>query len=171
MIKTLLLSAMLVLSPALIAGQDIIEKVFQKYSGLEGAASVRISGRLLKMLADMDKSEQELNKIAASLNSITILHIPEALVQSLGLDFYEEIVPGIRTENYNEIMRVQKPGQQILIIADDAGETINELIVVVGGERDNTLICIRGKLNMNQLSSLAGVDVPGMDQLINLQNR
>ncbi len=171
MLKITLLIGMFILSPALNAGQDIIENVFQKYSGLEGATSVRISGDLLRMLADMDKSDHELNKIAASVTSITILHAPEALVKSRGLDFYNEVMPGIQTENYNEIMRVQKPGQQVLIIADDTDGIINELIMVVGGAGDNTLICIRGKLDMNQLSSLAGIDAPGMDQFINLQNQ
>ncbi len=162
---------MLILTPAINAGQDIIENFFQKYSGLEGATTVRISGSLLRMLAEMDKSEQELNRIAASVSSITILHAPKILVESMGLDFYSEIVPGIRTENYNEIMRVRQSGQQVLILADETDGTINELIMIVGGEGDNTLICIKGKLDMNQLSSLAGINAPGMDQFINLQNR
>jgi hypothetical protein len=171
MIKVSLIITMFILAPAMHASQDVIEKVFQKYSGLEGATSVRISGSLLKMLAEVDKSDQDLNKIASSITSITILHAPEAISGAAGIDFYKEIVPALGKANYEEIMRVQQSGQQVLILADETDGSINELIMIVGGGGDNTLICIRGKLDINQLAALSGMDVPGINQLMHLQNR
>jgi hypothetical protein len=171
MIKVSLIIAMFILAPALHASQDIIEKVFQKYSGLEGATSVRISGNLLKMIAEMDKSDQDLNKIATTITSITVLHAPAQVSGAVGIDFYKEIVPALSNAHYEEIMRVQQPGQQVLMLADEKGGIINELIMIVGGGGDNTLICIKGRLDINQLSALGGIDVPGIDQLMHLQNR
>ena len=165
--KITLFMALFILIPALHGGQNKVEGIFQKYSGLEGATSIQLSGNLLKMMASLDKDEG-LNKIASSISSLLVLHLPKDLVEVHDLDFYREIVPYIQIDNYDEIMRMNKPGQQVIMLARETNGSIAELILIAGGAGDNTLICIKGDLDMNQLSSLSGISVPGMDHFINM---
>jgi hypothetical protein len=167
--KIALIVAMLIIAPALNARQNIIESVFQKYSGTAGITNLQICSGMIRMLANMDAGNEDLKTIAASVNSVLILHAPKKLVESEGLNFYNEIVPDLPVQHYDELVRVNNSEQQVLILADESGGVIRELILIVGGSADNTLICIRGNMDMEHLSSLSGISAPGMDHFFRLQ--
>jgi hypothetical protein len=166
--KIILVIAMLITTSAL-HGQGKIESMFQKYSGIEGVTNLQISGSMLKMLANMNGGDEELNKVASSISSILILHVPENMVELKGLNFFSEFEQGFPAENYTELIRVNDSDQQIKILFQEKAGIVEELIMIVGGSIDNTLIHIKGQMDMANLSSLSGMGVPGMDQFFILQ--
>lgn len=167
--RIVLIISLIIIPVTLATGQNSVEKAFQKYSGLEGITSLQISGNMFRMLADMDAGDEELKKIAGSVTSVQIIHAPGDLVEKYGLDFYNEILQDFPVKNYQELMRVNSPEQQVLFLADELNGVIRELIMLVGGGNDNALICIKGNIDMNKLSSFAGISAPGMDQFMKLQ--
>lgn len=166
--KIILVIAMLITTSAL-HGQGKIENMFQKYSGIEGVTNLQISGSMLKMLANMNGGDEELSKVASSISSILILHVPENMVELKGLNFFAEFEQGFPAENYTELIRVNDSDQQVKILIQEKAGIAGELIMIVGGSSDNTLIQIKGQMDIANLSSLSGIGVPGMDQFFRLQ--
>ena len=167
--KTAIILVISMLPLILQAQQNPVERIFNKYSGLQGITSVRISPGMFSMLANMDKGDDELRSLASSVTSLLILHAPNAAVQTHSLDFYNEVLKDLTVEHYNELMRVNSAEQQVLILADEDGGMIRELIMLVGGTGDNALICIKGNIDMKKVSSLAGINAPGMEHFMNMQ--
>ncbi|MFW5700266.1 MAG: DUF4252 domain-containing protein [Cyclobacteriaceae bacterium] len=164
-----LIISLILIPVTLTYGQGSVDNTFKKYSGLEGITSLQISGNMFKMLADMDTSDEDLKNIAGSVTSVQIIHASGNLVKEYDLDFYNEVLHDLPVKNYQELMRVNSSGQQVLFLVDELNGSVKELILLVGGGSDNALICIKGNIEMNKLSSLAGISAPGMDQLVKLE--
>ena len=146
-----------------------VERVYQKYAGMEGVTSLHISSGMFRLLAKIDPSDKDLSDLASSVNSILILHAPALHVNAAGMNFYDEVLQDLMVERYQELMKVNSSDQQVLFLADEVNGKIRELLMLVGGDGDNALICIRGDLDLKQLSSLSGIDAPGMGHFMSLE--
>lgn len=160
----------LALMPLLAATQtNPVERVFRKYAGMEGVTSIQISSGMFRMLASIDTSDEDLRNLASSVSSVLILHAPGLQADMGGMNFYNEVLKDLQVEKYQELMKVNSSDQQVLFLADEENGLIKELLMLVGGDGDNALICIRGNLNMKQLSSLSGINAPGMGHFMDLE--
>jgi hypothetical protein len=142
--------------------------IFQKYSGMEGVTSVQISKGMINMLANMDAGDKDLKALAGSINSIYILYAPSKSIENQELNFYRESMNNILGAKYNELMRVNSPDQDLLFLVEEINGSVMELLII-GGGKENVLISIKGNIDINKLSSLASIDAPGLNHLINLQ--
>ncbi|MFO7924723.1 MAG: DUF4252 domain-containing protein [Bacteroidales bacterium] len=167
--KIVIIMALAIMPLALSAQEDAVERVFSKYAGSEGLTSLQISKGMFSMLANMDKGDEEMKKLASSVNSVYILHAPKELVKINGYNFYNEIINDLPVEKYEELMRVNSSDQQVIFLADEYDGIIRELLMIVGGDDDNVLICIKGNMDIKHLSSLSHINAPGMDQFMNLE--
>ncbi len=167
--KVTIILAFIIMPLALMARQSPVEQVFQKYAGIAGITSVQISTGMFNMLANMDSGNEELQKLAASVSSVLILHAPEKASKTMGINFYSEVLKDLPVEKYDELMRVSSPEQQVLILADEQNGIISELLLLVGGNTDNALIYVKGALDMRQITSLSQINAPGMEHFINMQ--
>jgi hypothetical protein len=166
--KITIISCFAFIALTISAIQNPVDHIFQKYAGMEGITSVQVSKGMLKMLANMDTSDQELNALAGSVNSIYILHAPSKSIGDMKIDFYKESMDDFPLAKYNELMRVNSPDQDLLFLVDEMNGIVRELLIIGGGE-ENVLISIRGNIELNKLASLASINAPGMNHLLNLQ--
>jgi hypothetical protein len=166
--KVAIIMSLAIMSLTLTA-QGPVERVFKKYAQAEGVTSVQISRGMMNILANLDKEDEALKTLISSVNSISILHAPEIPGENGKIDFYREIMQDLPVENYNELMRVNSPEQNILFLVDENGGLAREFLMVVGGGKENVLISIKGNLDMSKLSSLSAINAPGMNHLMNLQ--
>jgi hypothetical protein len=151
--KTKLTLLLIVLFPALVMAQNsAIDKVFQKYGDRDGFTVVTISKGLLKMVAnaDDDKDSDFLKK----LNQIKVL----ACEDDCDVNLYDEVLSGLNKSEYEELMTAKSKGEDVLMLAKKDGDVIEELIILVGGNKDNALVYISGRLNMKDIGKL-GSDI------------
>ncbi len=167
--RILIIAAIIIMPVAIVAQQNSIDRVFQKYAGITGITSVQISAGMFGMLANIDSKDEDLNKLASSVNSVKILHASREAAKMMEINFYNEVLKDLPVERFAELMRVNSTDQQVLILADEDNGIINELLLLVGGESDNALISIKGKLDMKQISSLSNFGAPGMEHFVNMQ--
>ncbi len=168
--KTAIILVMAIMPLAMAAQQDVPERIFQKYSGIPGITSVQISPGMFNLIAGMDPDDHDLKSLASAVSSVLILHAPEALVKSHSFNLYNEVLKDLTVEQYDELMRVSSAEQQVLMLASEEGGLVKELILLVGGDGDNVLICIKGSIDMNKIASLSGINAPGMQHFMNLND-
>lgn len=149
-----------------IAQKDPVDKLFEKYSGKEGFTTVLISSKMFSMFSDMEAGDDELNKMMSNIESIKILTTEDESLLDPDINFYEEIMNELSLDEYEELMVVKEKNQDIKFLVKEKKDEIVELLLVIGGERNNTLISIRGIIDLKSISRLSkSLNVQGLDEL------
>jgi hypothetical protein len=141
--------------PALMMAQDdAIDKLINKYKGQEGVTVVNIGPELFQVMNGMeieDLKEQDLP--LDKVSSVRILTI-EDNEELANVNFYEELKNNYDVSNLHEVMTVDDGGEVVRMWMRNEGGNVQEFLLIVGGD-DNVLIHITGDFNMSDLEGLA----------------
>jgi hypothetical protein len=144
-----------------------IDAMFDKYSEKEGFTVVSISGKMLGMFADNEEANKEAGNVINRLKSIKILSVEDSTLNK-NLNFYTELNKKLDLSVYEELMLVKEGPDITRFLIRQTGSIISELLVVTGGPGGNSLISIKGDLDMKNISNLSK-DI-GMKDLEGLEN-
>lgn len=164
--KSFLIAAALFISITANSQKNPIDEIFDKYSEQEGFTSVYISGRMLNMLGGMESKAGKPENLMLRLKSIQILTENDSL-SKINVNFYQELSKRLDMSVYEELMVVKEGGDITKFLIHQEGEIISELLVVSGGTKGNTLISIRGDINLKELSELS--ETIGIEELEKLE--
>jgi len=143
-----------------------IDALFDRYAEKEGFTSIYISGKMLSMLGSMNSDPDKPN-ILSRLKSIRILSEDDSL--STGkVNFYSELSKAIDFSVYEELMVVREGPDVTKFLVRQNGDYISELLMISGGSGGNSLISIRGDINLKELSELS--ETVGIEELEHLEN-
>jgi len=146
------------------AQTSAIDDIFDKYSERDGFTTVTISGKLLSLFAGKkDEGSDIINK----LTSIRILSVEDSLLNK-SVNFQKEISKKFDFSGYDELMVVKEGSDATMFLTKQKGDIISELLVITGGPGGNTLISIKGDLDLKSLSELS--NETGIDELRDLEN-
>ena len=141
--------------PALMMAQnDAIDKLINKYKGQEGVTVVNISPELFQIMNGMeieDLKDQDLP--LDKVTSVRILTI-EDNEKLANVNFYDELKNDFDVSNLQEVMTVDDGGEVVRMWMKNDGPNVREFLLIVGGD-DNVLIHITGDFNMNDMEALA----------------
>jgi hypothetical protein len=131
-----------------------IDEMFDKYSEKQGFTVVSISGKMFSMFASEDKENKEADNVISKLKSIRILSVEDSLLNK-NLNFYTELSKKIDFSVYEELMVVKAGPDITKFLIRQNGKIISELLVITGGPGGNSLISIKGELNLKNISDLS----------------
>ena len=153
--KKLALSLLVVLVPIFAIGQNTaVDKLFEKYGGKDGFTTVTINKGLFKMVAQLDEDDEDL-QVLSGMESIKILAVDNEEVAN-GVNFYKEVRSQLKDAKYEELMTVDSDDANVVFLANQDGDVIKELILLVGSDDDeNALIYIKGKIKLKDVSKIA----------------
>jgi hypothetical protein len=150
---------MAVLVPlALAAQKSPVDKLFEKYANQKGFTTVNISGKLLGFAGKLDSGDPETSKMLNNLTGIRILSVDDVEVTGK-VNFFDEMEGDgfFKKNGYESLMDVTESDQVVRFYAREAGEgKFSELLLVVGGKDDNTLISIRGLIDPENIGKITG---------------
>ena len=164
--KIFLLIAVLVLCVSARSQSNAIDELFEKYQDQDGFTSVFISGKMLGMMSKIAENEGDKQNPFPKISSIRILTQDSA--SSLKLNFYSEIAKKVDFSAYEELMVVRKSKEVTKFLVKKNGNSITELLLISGGEHNNSLISIRGDIDLKQLSELS--KTTGIEELEQIDN-
>lgn len=151
--KSLLIFTGLLFCMSVLAQTNPIDELFDKYSDKEGFTSVYISGKMLGMFAQMARDENSKENPVPKISSIRIL--TEDSLNLNKVNFYSELSKKIDFSAYEELMVVKEQKEVTKFLVRQKGNTITELLLITGGSGSNSLISIRGDIDLKQLSELS----------------
>jgi hypothetical protein len=153
--KKLILSITAICLTLIIQAQiNPIDEMFDKYSEKQGFTVVSISGKMFSMFANQDKENNEAGNVINRLKSIRILSVEDSLLNK-NLNFYTELSKKIDFSVYEELMVVKEGPDITKFLIRQNGKIISELLVITGGPGGNSLISIKGDLNLKNISDLS----------------
>ncbi|HBC78028.1 MAG TPA: hypothetical protein DEO60_04870 [Bacteroidales bacterium] len=161
--KLILFSTALCIVTFLNAQTSAIDEFFEKYSEKEGFTTVTISSKLLSLFAG---KKSEGSDIINRLTSIKILSVEDSLLNQ-SINFQRELSKKTNFSGYEELMVVKEGSDATMFLTKQKGDIITELLVITGGPGGNTLISIKGDLDLKSLSELS--NETGIDELRGLE--
>lgn len=143
-----------------------VDKLFDKYSGREGYTSVYISKYMFSMFSNLDPDNKEFNDLVGKLSSIKILAADNSVPNS-NVNFYRDIVKELPISQYKELMVIREKDKDMKFLIMEVNGRILELLLIVGGKDDNTLICIQGEnINLKNIAKLSKtMKIDGLENL------
>jgi hypothetical protein len=152
--KIFLSITILCLALTIDAQTGAIDEMFNKYSEKEGFTVVSISSKMFSMFANQDIDNKDAESIISKLKSIRILSVADSLLNK-NLNFYSELNKKLDMSVYEELMVVKEGPDITKFLIRQNGNIISELLVITGGPGGNSLISIKGDLNLRNISDLS----------------
>ncbi|MCB0706380.1 MAG: DUF4252 domain-containing protein [Saprospiraceae bacterium] len=143
---------------------DAISKYFNKYVEDERFTVVYISGKMFDMFGrmELDLEDQEIDAVMEVVKELKGLRILVAEEDVAGL--YEEATSTISTKEYEVLMKIRSAdGENVQFLVKDSGDTINELLLLVGGEDEFVLMSFVGNIDLSKIGQLAKAFEDGDD--------
>lgn len=166
--KKLIIAGMCLLTvTSIMAQMNPIDEMFDKYSEREGFTSVYISGKMFGFLAGDGKTETGERNLFSRLKSIRILSVEDSL-QNLSINFYDELSRKLNLKAYEELMVVKEGKDNTRFLIKQDGDIVTELLMISGGPGNNSLILIRGDLDLKTISEISKNS--GIDEMRSLED-
>lgn len=162
--KTALLLLAALISLASFAN-DPVKDIMKKYKGEKGFISINISNGLLKLLSVLD-DDKDLQMLSNNFDGIKVL-VNQRNPQST--NFLEELKSAINAGGYEEMVHVNETDEIVKILVKHNSERIEELLILVDSDDEDVIVQLSGSFTMNDLASMGGVNVHGMNYLNNVK--
>ena len=143
------------------AQKSPVDKLFDKYSGMEGFTTVLVNQEIFEVISKMEESKGELEGVLGNIDRVRVIAQEDESEKTKGINFMDEL-RGVEFDGYKELVVVKEADQEVLVLAKEKGGKLAELLVLVGGE-ENVLVSVEGMFTMEDLGSLSELD--GLDVL------
>ena len=148
-----------------------VDEMFNKYSEKQGFTVVSISSKMFSMFANKDPENKDADDVISKLKSIKILSVDDSLLNK-NLNFYTELSKKLDLSIYEELMVVKTGPDITKFLIKQSGNTISELLVVKGGPGGNSLISIKGELNLKNISDMSkSIDIQELKSLDQIKKK
>lgn len=166
--KKIILVLVIAVFPFILNAQDFVDNLISKYQGEKGFTTIVINSALFDIAAAIDDDE-DLQKIKGMIDNIRIITMEDHF--SSEINFFEEMKSQVDTKAYVELMTIKEHDNDVVFYVKYAGKDIEELMLVAGGDDDNAVISIKGKIDLKQMASLSkSVHISGFEYLDELEN-
>ena len=153
--------------------QTPLDKVYEKYAGVDGFTAVNISKDMFQLFMSMgnDKSDadtREMQKIVSQLNGLKVLNCnADSTKPGKALAFYNEVAALYPASIYKELMTVNDGGENIRFLTkQDAGGKISEMVMLMKGKHESVVISLTGAIDLSTVSKLSKtMNIHGMENL------
>ena len=142
-----------------------VDDMFNKYSEKQGFTVVSISSKMFSLFENKNTENKDADDVINKLKSIKILSVEDSLLNK-NLNFYDELSKKLDLSVYEELMVVKSGLDVTKFLIKQKGNIISELLVIVGGPGGNSLISIKGELNLKTISELSkDIDIQELKSL------
>jgi len=108
-----------------------------------------------------DEEAQIIMDVVSELKGLRVL-----TTEITPMKFYEEAKSKINTNEYEVLLTVRDEGENVQFLIKDEGDTINELLLIVGSEDEFVLLSFMGNIDLSKIAQLAKkLDVKGVEHL------
>ena len=147
---------------------DAIDRYFRHYVEDTSFTSVYVSPKMFSLIGNLevDENDEELSEMIKGLKGLRIL-TTEKNARSL----YKEAIAKFNTSEYESLMTVKGDGEDVNFWIKSDGNTISELLLLVGGD-EFVMLSLVGNINLDKISEFAeSMDIEGSEHLEKLKEK
>ncbi|MEL6562037.1 MAG: DUF4252 domain-containing protein [Bacteroidota bacterium] len=161
----------MIFSVAAMAQSPIIEKYMDKYEGNEDFTKVSLNGRMFSLFAQLEGGTEEEKEFMEAVSKIQGLKVLVGEKVEDAPKLFKQATAEVDKAGYDELMTVKDADEDMKFSIKEKGGVIEELIMVVGGNKSFVLLSLYGEIDLNAISKVAKkMDVGGFSNLSRLGN-
>lgn len=169
--KSFILSFFIIITASIssFGQQDAIMKYFGKYVDDEKFTVVYISPKMFDMVAkiEIEDMEPDVQQVIKSLKGLRILHTEQNTLQ-----YYNEALKAINSNEYEVLLTARENGENVRFLVKDNGDIVEELLMIVGGDKNFALLSFLGNIDLKKVGKLAkALDIDNLQYLDKLQEK
>jgi hypothetical protein len=151
--KKMVLAVIITLCASALYGQrDPMDDFFSTYSDQEGYTVVNISGSLFGLLKKCD-DDPDMENMSHKITSVRI--VSREGDHDFGRpDFKSDLKGVIRRGRYEELMKVNNPDEDVLVLVKTDRDIIKEILVIASGDNE-AVVQIKGNLTRDDVEHLS----------------
>lgn len=169
--KSFIISLLVILGTSLssFGQEDAIMKYFNKYVDDTRFSAVYISPKMFHMVSkiEIEDMEPEVQEVIRSMKGLRILHTEQNALQ-----YYNEALKNIPTSEYELLLTARDNGENVRFMVKDNGDIVEELLMIVGGEKNFALLSFLGNIDLKKIGKLAkALDIDNLQYLNKLEEK
>lgn len=169
--KILIIISLSLISIAVWAQQDPLNRFFNKYEQDTSFTIINISPKMFNMFSkvNLNSGGRQADQVLDIARRLTGLRIITKENTPNGLQLFRE-ANALLPKNYEELMTIRDGGNDVKFLVNPGSEDmIHNLIMLIGGKNEFFALSLTGNINLNELSQVAGnMNIQGFDQLKNI---
>ena len=176
--KTLILKITVViialLPVILLAQNSSVDKIFDKYSGMDGYTTVDVSKGLFELFAEVESDDEDFEDFQKAVEGIEKLRLlaysPDEGNSNEKEKFLNDIKKSIPFDEYDELMVVKDSDADIKFLAKSNKQVISEMLMLVDGDDEVVLLSLTGEIDLNHVAKLgSSMKLGGMEHLCKMK--
>jgi hypothetical protein len=161
--KGIITGSLLLIFACTLNAQKSIDALFDKYEGSDDYVCITINADLIRIAKALNCLGDDLDCWPSNISRIRIL--TQEKNGNHYTNFYKMVERELDRKNYDEIMRIKKSDQDLVLLARAEGRSYKELLLVGGGQ-DNLIIQFKGNMTFREVRKLA--DKLNKDHQVNI---
>lgn len=153
--KVFIAFAALLICGSTFGQKDFLSGVFAKYAGQEGITMINITGDMLKLWANAEQERRD-TVFTSKLTDIKVMALQKNCDKPVNIDLITEVYDKLDKSVYKEMINIKQNDEDVHILVREAGNRISEIIVIVGGLKENALIHVQGDMLLSEMADMAG---------------
>ena len=155
------------------AQDNAVAKYFSAYQKDSNFTKVSVTSKMFSLFTDIDTEdpdEKELLEAMSKLKGIKAV-VNEKSDNSSEL-YYKAIETISKDRSYEELMSIEDASENVMFMVRDNGGVINELLMIVGGNKQFMVMSLFGEIDLSQMARLSRVlNIKGMEQFQALEKK
>jgi len=155
------------------AQDNAVSKHFSEYQKNKDFTKVSVTSKMFSLMTEIDAEdpdEKELLEAMAKLKGIKAV-VNEKSENSSEM-YYKAIETISKDRSYEELMSIEDAEENIMFLVQDNGGVINELLMIVGGNKNFMVMTLYGEIDLSQIAKLSRVmKIQGMEQFQALEKK
>ena len=165
----IILIATILIPMCTFAQQDAITTFYEKYSEVEDATQVELSGWLSKKIVEYS-DDQEVKRILKDVTGLRILVLEEAN-EAMRTDF-KTLRRDIPRQNYEPLLKVREGKHTVVeFLIQEANGIVADVLLMVQDEEELVLLNLTGQFNLRDLDKINfnNMDIDGVNHFDKLK--
>jgi len=170
--KIILAITVTFISLGAMAQNAIITRYMDKYEDNEDFTKVSLNARMFSLFAELETGSEEEKDFTEAISKIKGLKVLVGEKVENAASLYKEATKEVDKSGYDELMTVKDADENMKFSIKEKGGKIEELIMVVGGNKSFVLLSLYGEIDLKKISSIAkSMDVGGLKNLSRLKDK
>jgi len=152
---------------------NAITKHFSTYQKNKDFTKVSVTSKMFSLFADIDTEDPDEQELIAAMAKIKGIKAVVNEKTENSAELYAKAIQTISTDNnYEELMSIEDASENVMFMVHDNGGVINELLMIIGGEKQFMVMSLYGEIDLSQMARLSRVlNIKGMEQFQALEKK
>jgi hypothetical protein len=154
-----------------LAQGEVVKKYFDKFEGNEQFVKVSISSKMFGLFTDLESDSEEAQEFMEAVSKLEGMKLVYGDSIDNATDLYGQATKDVMKAGFEELMSVKDAEENVLFSIKESGNTIEELMMVAGGNRRFVIMSVYGEIDLKKIAKLGtAMNMKGLSELEKLND-